>query len=91
MKFSIDFSKTAEKDILSLDKKIFEEILRKINKIKESPLHFLERLSGYTLYKLRCGDYRAIIRLDTDKNMIQIVMIDHRENVYKRLQRLTGI
>ena len=91
MKFSIDFSKTAEKDILSLDKKIFEEILRKINKIRESPLHFIERLSGYTLYKLRCGDYRAVIRLDTDKNIIQVVMVDRRENVYKRLQRLIDV
>jgi len=88
MKFSVDISKTAERDLDSLDKKICEIILKKLQKIREEPLHFLERLAGYTLYKLRCGNHRVIIRVDTSKNIIQVVMIDHRENIYKRLQRL---
>jgi len=91
MKFSLELSKTAEKDLDALDKKICEEILKKLTKITEDPLHFIERLSGYTLYKLRCGDYRVVIRIDTDKNIIQVVMVDRRENIYKRLQRLIGI
>ena len=88
MTFSVDISKTAEKDLDSLDDKICGTIIRKLHKAVENPLHFLERLSGYTLYKLRCGDYRAIIRIDTAKNVLQVVMVDHRKNIYKRLQRL---
>ena len=86
--FSIELSTTAEKDLDSLDKKTCEIILKKLKKVAENPLHFLERLAGYTLYKLRCGDYRVIIRIDTEKNALQIVMLDHRSNVYKRLQRI---
>ena len=56
MKFSIDLSVTAGKDLDSLDKKTCEIILKELQKIREEPLHFLERLAGYTLYKLRCGD-----------------------------------
>lgn len=88
MSFSVDVTITAEKDIDSLDKKTSEIILKKLKKVAEDPLHFLERLSGYTLYKLRCGDYRIIIRVDTTNNILQIIMVDHRENIYKRLQRL---
>lgn len=88
MKFSVVISATAEKDLDSLDNKNCEAMLKKLNKAGENPLHFLERLAGYTLYKLRCGDYRAIIRLDTSNQLMQAVMVDHRENVYKRLQRL---
>ncbi len=87
MKFAVDISATAEKDLDSLDKKVCEIILKKLFKAAENPLHFLERLSGYTLYKLRFGDYRAIIRLDTSKQILQVVMVDHRKNIYKRLQR----
>lgn len=87
MKFSVYISVTAEKDLDSLDKKICEIILKKLQKIREEPLHFLERLAGYTLYKLRYGDYRVVIRIDTSKNILQVVMVDRRENIYKRLQR----
>ncbi|MDD5132846.1 MAG: type II toxin-antitoxin system RelE/ParE family toxin [Candidatus Nanoarchaeia archaeon] len=88
MKFSVDISKTAEKDLNSLDDKTCEIIINKIKSISEDPFHFLERLAGYTLYKLRCGNYRIIIRLDTNNNTMQIVMVDHREKIYKRLQRM---
>ncbi|MBI5872095.1 type II toxin-antitoxin system RelE/ParE family toxin [archaeon] len=88
MKFSVEVSQTAEEDLDKLPKKTCEVIVRKLSKAAENPLHFLERLSGYTLYKLRCGDYRLIIRVDTAKSSLQVVMLDHRENIYKRLQHM---
>ena len=87
MRFSVFITQTAEKDLDSLGKDISWMILKKLKKISEDPSHFLERLSGYTLYKLRCEDYRLIIRLDTKDNNLQVIMVDHRENIYKRLQR----
>ncbi len=88
MIFSVDISQTAEKDLDSFDSKTCEDIIKKLHKAAENPLHFLERLTGYTLYKLRCGEYRAIIRLDTSKEVLQVITIDHRRNIYKRLQRI---
>ena len=86
--FSVDISETAQKDMDSLDNKTCGGVLKRLKKTAENPLHFLERLSGYTLYKLRCGDYRVVIRLDTANQIMQVVMVDNRENVYKRLQRV---
>ncbi len=88
MSFSIELALTAEKDLDSLDKRICGVILKKLKKVVEDPLHFLERLSGYTLYKLRVGNYRVILRVDTTNNRLQVIMVDHREKIYKRLQRL---
>jgi len=85
MNFSVELSETAQKDLDSLDNKTTEIIIKKLKKVAENPLHFLERLRGYTLYKLRCGDYRLIIRVDTGNLILQIIMMDHRKNVYKRL------
>ena len=87
MSFSIEISETAEKDLNSLDKRTCESIIKKLHNTAKNPLHFLERLTGYALYKLRCGDYRVIIRVDTAKTVIQVVMLDRRENIYKRLHR----
>jgi len=87
MKFSAEISATAKKDLDSLDNKTCESILKKLQKCSENPSHFLERLTGHTLYKLRVGDHRLIIRLDTEKNALQVVMVDRRENIYKRLGR----
>lgn len=87
MNFSVEISATAEKDLDSFDNKTCGIILRKLQQCSKNPSHFIERLSGYTLYKLRCGEYRAIIRLDTGKGLVQVVMVDHRKNIYKRLDK----
>lgn len=83
--FEIELSDEAQKDLRALTKKDSETILKKIYSIKESPLHYLERLAGKSLWKLRVGDYRAIIFLDTKSNKIFIVKVGHRKNVYGRL------
>ncbi len=88
MIFSVQISLTAEKDLDALDDKTCEYILKRIYRASREPLHFLERLHGYTLYKLRCGDYRIIVRLDTSNKIFGVVMVDHRSRVYKRFERL---
>ena len=89
IKYKVEISATAQKDLDSLNKKTMEIIIKRLQKTAENPLHFLERLSGYTLYKVRCGDYRVIVRVDTGNQLLQIVMLDHRKNIYKRLQKIT--
>jgi mRNA-degrading endonuclease RelE of RelBE toxin-antitoxin system len=40
-------------------------------------------LQGEKLWRLRIGDYRAIIDVIVSNNKIIIVRIGHRKNVYK--------
>lgn len=81
--FKIEISKRVKKDLKNISKKDAEFIFRKINEIKESPLAFIKKLTGKTLWKLRAGDYRAITYLDTKSKIIYIVKIGHRKNIYK--------
>lgn len=39
-------------------------------------------LSG--IWSARRGDYRVLYRIDNEKHRIEIVMIDHRRDVYRR-------
>ena len=75
----------AKKELKTLAKPIIEQILRKLNSIRENPLANIERLKGYSLWKLRIGDYRAIIFIDTGKEEMHIIKIGHRKNIYKKL------
>ncbi len=84
--FDIEFSKEAEKDIKALGRKNAEIIIKKIYSIRENPLHYLERLAGLSLWKLRIGDYRAIIQINTTSNKLFIIKIGHRKNIYKTLK-----
>jgi len=40
-------------------------------------------------YKLRIGDYRAIADINRANNIIEITLIGHRKNVYKKLSKIS--
>jgi mRNA interferase RelE/StbE len=76
----------AKKDLKKLPKKTISNLLKKINNIKDNPLRYIERLKGSHLFKLRIGDHRAILYLNTKDNKIHVLKIGHRKEIYKRLK-----
>lgn len=83
--FQIELTHEAKKDLKKLEKKRAEIILRKIYSVRKTPLHYIERLVGITLWKLRIGDYRAILQLNTKERKISVLKIGHRKKIYKQL------
>lgn len=75
----------AKKELKAFPKSVIGQIIKKLYSISDKPLDSIERLKGYSLWKLRIGDYRAILYVDTGKQNIHVVKIGHRKNVYKRL------
>ena len=84
--FSIEITQEAENDLKKLDQQTTTIILKKLWAIKENPLHYVERLQGLTFWKLRIGDYRAIIQINTTSNKLFILKTGHRKNIYKTLK-----
>ena len=74
--------KNAENFLKKLQKKDAEIILNKIYSIRENPFRFLKRLQGEKLWRLRIGDYRAIVDVIISMNKIIVVRIGHRKNIY---------
>ncbi|MBI4177344.1 MAG: type II toxin-antitoxin system RelE/ParE family toxin [Candidatus Aenigmarchaeota archaeon] len=68
-----------------LEKAVRERIFKKIISTKENPFRYFERLEGRMDFKLRVGDYRVIADIDQTSNKIQITLIGHRKNIYKRM------
>jgi len=75
----------AEKQLRKLPVDIAKVILAKIYSIRDNPLGHIERLKGGRMWKLRIGDYRAILVISTKDNIINVIKIGHRKNIYKKL------
>ena len=80
--FQIEITETAKNFLKKVQKEDAEIILNKIYSIRENPYRFLKRLKGEKLWRLRAGDYRAIIDVIVSMNKIIVVRIGHRKNVY---------
>jgi len=83
--YKIIFTQNAEKEFTRLEKTIQERIIRSLNRLLISPKRDLERLVGLHYYKFRVGDYRLIIKLDEQEEVIFIMKAGHRKNIYKNL------
>ena len=80
--YSIQIEKNAEDFLKKLQRKDAEIILNKIYSIKENPFRYLKRLQGDKLWRLRIGDYRAIVDVIISMNKIIVLRIGHRKNIY---------
>ncbi len=80
--YIIELSETAKKFLKKLNKKDAEIILRKIYSIRDNPFSFLKRLHGEKLWRLRIGDYRAVVDVIISVNKIIVLRIGHRKNIY---------
>tara|TARA_Y100000310_G_C20686319_1_gene819256 strand:- start:3057 stop:3308 length:252 start_codon:yes stop_codon:yes gene_type:complete len=76
---------SAKKDLKKLEKNIIEVILKKLYSIREDPIRSIIRLANSPLWKLRIGDYRVIMMLDTKNEIIHVIKIGHRKNIYDKL------
>ena len=80
--YTIELTETAKHFLKKLEKKEAEMILNKIYALRDNPFHFLKRLQGEKLWRLRIGDYRAIVDVIVAMDRIIVIRIGHRRNVY---------
>jgi len=80
--YILEISKSAKEFLEKLEQRDREIILNKIYSIKENPFRFLKRLQGDKLWRLRIGDFRAIVDVIISMNKIIVLRIGHRKNVY---------
>lgn len=82
MSFSIEWDKNVINYLSKLPKNISERIFRKVESIRENPFHFLDPYEG-KYYKLRIGDYRALIDINFEEKILVVQFLDKRARVYK--------
>jgi mRNA interferase RelE/StbE len=84
--WKLEFSKSAEKDILKLNQTVQQEVMKYFKKVvaSDNPTLFGKALTGDKkgLWRYRIGDYRAICEIHNDELKIVAINIDHRRKVY---------
>jgi len=80
----VEYTEQALEHLADLEDHIADRVMNKVDESTEWTDHRLERLSGYPYYKLRAGDYRAIITWDREEDVLIVEAVGHRRNVYDR-------
>ncbi|AKU09901.1 type II toxin-antitoxin system RelE family toxin [Haloferax gibbonsii] len=80
----VEITPKADSHLADLDPETRERVLKKLAEAREWTDHRVERLSGWPYYKLRAGDYRAILTWDKDNDVLIVEAVGHRRNVYDR-------
>lgn len=80
--YSLIFEKTALVSLNKFEPQIKERIWNKLQLCKENPFRFLEHLEEIGGFKLRVGDYRAIVDIDNSTKTIKVLKVGHRKSIY---------
>jgi mRNA interferase RelE/StbE len=83
MMYRIEWKENAIKDIEKLERNISRRIYLKIEEISIDPFSKdIKKLKGIDAFRLRVGDYRII--LDIKGDLITVLKVGHRKNIYNR-------
>lgn len=80
--YNLIFEKRALENLNKLEPIIKERIWNKLQQCKENPFRFLEHLEDIDGFKLRVGDYRAIVDVNNSTKTIHVLKVGHRKNIY---------
>ncbi len=81
--YSIEFSITAQKQLYKLERNIQIRVISTLERIRIKPHSFIKRLVGSPYFRLRIGDYRAILDIHDNKLIVFIIEVANRREVYK--------
>jgi mRNA interferase RelE/StbE len=59
-----------------------DRVRKKLREARKWTEQHLEGSPGWPYYKLRAGDYRAIITWDREENVLYVEAVNHRQNIY---------
>lgn len=80
--YNILITEKAQKDIKNLDSKTKQKIIEKLKYLSNDPISLSIKLINSKIgeYRFRTGDYRVIF--DIDDEIIVILKIGHRKDIY---------
>ena len=82
--YRVDITRAAEKDLADLTRRDHRRVVARIRALGRDPRpHGSEKLSGEEKYRIRQGDYRVVYGIDDDAEVVTVVRIGHRRDIYR--------
>ncbi len=86
--YKIYFRQSVLKDLAKIPKRQLQRIIKRIEKLADDPRpRGCEKISGQDRFRIRQGSYRIIYSIQDDELTIWIVKIDHRGEIYRKLDK----
>ena len=82
--YELLLKRKVEKSVARLPDTVYERVIRKINSLVEDPRPTdSKKLQGREDWRVRVGDYRIIYGIDDARNVVEILSVAHRRDVYR--------
>ncbi|RLE46999.1 MAG: hypothetical protein DRJ31_09430 [Candidatus Methanomethylicota archaeon] len=96
MEWTIVVTERFERYIRGIERKIAIRIIREIDVLKENPFKgkllkgLVVRIGDnvFRVYSLRVGDYRVIYTVNPLEKKVYLLLVGHRDWIYKETERL---
>ncbi len=79
----MEFSELAAEKFRKLDRTVRDRIAKKLHDVAGDPRRFLTRLASVEAYRLRVGDYRVVVDVDWEHEVVHVLTLGHRSTVYR--------
>jgi mRNA interferase RelE/StbE len=88
MKYRLEYTARARKDLQKLDRTTAQRIIRALHGLSDTPYSQIKKLKGtnpgHPVYTFRIGNqYRAILSIHDTVLVIQVLEIEDRKQVYR--------
>ena len=83
MTYEILFSDKALKQLKNMERDVQERIIAAMERVRIKPEKYVTKLVGDPGYKLRVGDYRIIMDIDSKKLQVLVLKVGHIKNIYE--------
>lgn len=82
MAFPVEFTPRAARLLKKLPAAVQERIRLKLVAVSENPAREVQRLTAMRAYKVRVGDYRVILDIDWDEEVVYVMWVGLRKAAY---------
>lgn len=83
MAFTVKWAYKARKSMEKLERETIVRIIRRVEEAKKNPFLYIKWLKGKKIWRLRIGNYRTLIDLDTEKEILYVLEVGNK-SIYKR-------
>ncbi len=84
--YKIELRRRAQRALDKLPKTDFQAVIESIKELARTPRpRGVEKVKSTGLWRIRQGDYRIIYAIDDNRQIITIVRVGHRREIYRSL------
>ena len=82
--YRVDLRRRVLRQLENLPEKDCQAVVKALEKLEENPRPpGVEKIKGTELWRIRKGDYKAIYHIDDNEEIVTIVRIGHRKDIYR--------